>query len=309
MALVLIGLVAIFSVTTQRFFTLDSFGTIANQIPDAIVLAVGMTLVLIVAGIDLSVGAVLAFSSAVLGVALVQWKLPLLVGLLAGLLVGCLCGAINGLITVRWSLPSFIVTLAMMEAARGATYLVTNSRTIYIGSRIEGISANLALGLSLPFVFAVALVILAQFLLARTAFGRRMVAVGTNEEAARLSGIDTKRVRLIVFALCGALSSIAAVIQTSRLASVDPNMGSGAELQAIAACVIGGTSLMGGRGSVISTFLGVLIIAVLGAGLAQVGAQEPTKRLVTGGVIVAAAVLDHYRHRLEARPPAVMPRT
>lgn len=298
MALVLVGLVAIFSVTTQRFFTTDTFLTIANQIPDAIVIAVGMTFVLIVAGIDLSVGSVLAFGSATLGVALVQWKLPLPVAMLACLLVGLSCGAVSGWITVRWTLPSFIVTLAMMEVARGAAYLVTNSRTMYIGSSIEGVSAISAFGVSLPFVFAVALVIAAQFVLTRTAFGRSMVAVGTNEEAGRLSGLNTRRIRLLVFALCGLLASVGAIIQTSRLASADPNMGTGAELQAIAACVIGGTSLMGGRGSVISTFFGVLIIAVLGAGLAQVGAQEPTKRLVTGCVIVAAAVLDHYRHRL-----------
>jgi ribose transport system permease protein len=129
-----------------------------------------------------------------------------------------------------------------------------------------------------------------------------MVAIGTNEEAVRLSGIDPRPIKVAVFALCGLLAGVAAVVHTSRLASADPNAGTGLELQAIAAVVIGGTSLMGGRGSVIRSFLGVLIIAVLVAGLAAVGAKEPAKRVITGCVIVAAVIADYYRHRLRGRP-------
>ena len=124
-----------------------------------------------------------------------------------------------------------------------------------------------------------------------------MIAIGTNEEAVRMSGIDPRPIKLLVFALCGFLTSAAAVIQTARMSSASPNAGSGLELQAIAAVVIGGTSLMGGRGSVISSFFGVLIIAVLGTGLAQIGAQESTKRLITGCVIIAAVIIDQYRAR------------
>jgi ribose transport system permease protein len=154
------------------------------------------------------------------------------------------------------------------------------------------------LGLSIPFIIAVAIVIAGQLVLSRTVFGRYLIAIGTNEEAVRLSGIDPRPLKLSVFALCGLLTSIAAVIHTARLSSANPNAGYGLELQAIAAVVIGGTSLMGGRGSVVSSFFGVLIIAVLGTGLAQIGAQESTKRLITGCVIVAAVILDYYRHRI-----------
>jgi len=298
LVLVVLALIAVFGVTTANFLTPATFRTIANQIPVLTIVAVGMTYVLIIAGIDLSVGSVLALSSAVLGACLVRLGWPLPLALAACLATGAACGAANGLVTVAWRLPPFIVTLGMLEVARGGAYLVTGSRTVYVGSRIEAFAETAVLGLSVPFLLAVAIVVAGQVVLSLTAFGRHMVAVGGNEEAARLSGIDPRRVRLAVFVLCGALTSLAAVVHTSRLASANPNAGVGFELEAIAAVVIGGTSLMGGRGSVVRSFFGVLIIAILGSGLNQLGAQEPTKRLISGCVIIAAVVADHYRHRL-----------
>lgn len=292
-------LILIFSVKAENFLALTTFRTSANQIPAAVIIAVGMTFVLIIAGIDLSVGSIVAISGAVLGICLnpLGAKLGLAVAIPACLAVGIACGLLNGLVTVRWALPSFIVTLGMMEIARGGGYLITDSRTIYIGQTIASISNISVFGLSLPFLLAVAIVIAAQVTLSGTTFGRHMIAVGANEETARLSGVNTKRIKVAVFTISGLLCAIAAVINTSRMESADPNAGAGFELQAIAAAVIGGTSLMGGRGSVVSTFFGVLIIATLSAGLNQIGAQEPTKRLITGLVIVAAVILDHYRHR------------
>ena len=298
MALALVGLIVFFGLKADNFFTLTTFRTIANQVPDITIVAVGMTLVLIIAGIDLSVGSVMALAGAVLGLCLVRFNLPLPVAVAACLTVGVLCGAVNGLVVISWRLPSFIVTLGMMEIARGAAYLITESRTIYIGGPVEVITEASILGLSLPFIMAVLIVAAGQLTLSRSVFGRYLIAIGTNEEAVRLSGIDPRPLKCAVFALCGFLTSVAAVIHTARLSSADPNAGYGLELQAIAAVVIGGTSLMGGRGSVVGSFFGVLIIAVLGAGLAQIGAQESTKRLITGCVIVAAVVLDHYRHRI-----------
>ena len=142
---------------------------------------------------------------------------------------------------------------------------------------------------------------MAQAVLTRTVFGRYLIGIGTNEEAVRLAGIDPRPYKVMVFALMGALAGLAALFQVSRLEAADPNAGVGLELQVIAAVVIGGTSLMGGRGSVICTFFGVLIISVLAAGLAQIGASEPTKRIITGGVIVVAVVLDTYRSRRALR--------
>ena len=298
MALALVGLIIFFGLKADNFFTLTTFRTMANQVPDITIVAVGMTLVLIIAGIDLSVGSVMALAGAVLGLCLIRFNLPLPIAIAACLLVGVLCGAVNGLVVITWRLPAFIVTLGMLEIARGAAYLVTQSRTIYIGEPVEVITEASVLGLSLPFIIAVLIVVIGQLTLSRSVFGRYLVAIGTNEEAVRLSGIDPRPLKCAVFVLCGFLTSVAAVIHTARLSSADPNAGYGLELQAIAAVVIGGTSLMGGRGSVVGSFFGVLIIAVLGTGLAQIGAQESTKRLITGCVIVAAVILDHYRHRI-----------
>jgi ribose transport system permease protein len=251
---------------------------------------------------------VLALSSGVLGVCFAPWPsdatpawvLPAALAACIG--CGCLCGLFNGLVTVAWGIPSFIVTLGMLEMARGGAYLVTGRETIYIGSRI-GIIGDV-LGGKLPVCLAAAAVVLGQFILARTAFGRRVFAVGGNEEAARLSGVRTGWVKVQVFVLSGALVGLAAIVHTARPESANPNAGVGFELEAIAAVVVGGTSLMGGRGSVVASFLGVLIIAVIGAGLNQMGAAEPTKRLVTGLVIVTAVVADVYRRRLARRRAA-----
>jgi ribose transport system permease protein len=233
----------------------------------------------------------------VLGVALADWKLPLAAAIGASLATGAACGAMNGLLVTTWTLPSFIVTLGMLEVARGGAYLITASQTKYIGAVVDVVNAPVLAGLTMPFVVAMAGVVAGQFVLTRTVFGRHLIAVGANPQAAWLSGIDPRPVRFVTFLLAGLASAIAAVAQSARLAAADPNAGAGLELQAIAAVVIGGTSLMGGRGSVVTTMFGVLIIAVLGAGLAQVGVQEPTRRLVTGAVIVAAAIADYYRSR------------
>jgi len=297
-------LVLVFSLSTRHFFSQTTFLTIANQIPAALLIATGMTFVLIVAEIDLSVGSVVGLCSAMLGVLLTRADWTLAPAILATLVTGLLCGAFSGLVSLRWKLPSFIVTLGMLEMARGGAHALTRSQTQYIGSSIEAIAGTHVLGLSLPFLLAVAVVIVAHLTLTRTVFGRHLIAIGTNEEAVRLSGIDPRPLKLAVFLLTGLLVAVAAIIDTSRFQSANPNAGTGFELQAIAAAVIGGTSLMGGRGSVLSTFLGVLIIAVLNTGLASLGARDETKRLVTGAVIVAAVIFDHYRHRFSQRRPA-----
>jgi len=253
--------------------------------------------VLIIAGIDLSVGSVMALSSALCSLAMLSWGWGLAPALLLGLLCGAVCGAFTGFVSVQWQLPSFIVSLGMLEIARGAAYVVTDSRTQYIGSDVDWLSSNLIGGISPAFVIALLVIVVGQLVLTRSVFGRYMIGIGTNEEAMRLAGVDPRPIKIAVFTLIGLLSSVAGLMQTSRLEAADPNTGIGIELQVIAAVVIGGTSLMGGRGSVISTFFGVLIIAVLEAGMAQIGASDPTKRIITGLVIIAAVMLDKYRDR------------
>jgi ribose transport system permease protein len=302
--IVLLLLIGMFSILSNRFLTIGTLRIIANQIPDLTVIAVGMTFVLIVAGIDLSVGSVMAFSAAVLGVAMVDgdWSLPAAAAACLG--VGLICGLINGAISVGWKIPSFIVTLGMLEMARGGAYLVTDSQTKYIGGRIESLAAPLpGIGFSTAALTAVGVVILGQLVLSCTLLGRYVTAIGHSEQVVRYSGIDPRPAKIAVFAMAGFFAALAGIFQTSRLGSADPNGGIGLELSAIAAVVIGGTSLMGGRGSVINTFLGVLIITVLQTGLAQVGATEPTKRIITGSVIIIAVIADVYRHRLGTKRP------
>ena len=301
MLAVLAGLVALFAFQAEHFLSVATFRAIANQYSSHAIMAVGMTFVLILGGIDLSVGSVLALAGAVIGVSMVQYHWPAPAAIAAGLATGLVCGLFNGLVSVRWRLPSFIVTLGMLEIARGGTQMVTDYRTQFIGPSIGAIGEATVAGLPLPLLLALAVVVLGQLVLSRTVFGRYVVAIGTNEEAVRLSGIDPRPVKVAVFALCGLLTGLAAVIHTSRQISADPTAGSGFELQAIAAVVIGGTSLMGGRGSVVRSLFGVLIIAVLDAGLAQVGVQDHVKRLITGSVIIAAVILDYYRQRLRTR--------
>ena len=298
---VLIAMVALFSSLSDYFFTKDTLLSIANEIPALAVMAVGMTFILIIAGIDLSVGSVLALSAAAAAAAMLQWEWGPWGAAVVGLLVGVVCGTITGGISVAWQLPSFIVSLGMLEAVRGGAYLVTDSRTQYVGDAMGGLATPWLGGLSASFFIAIVVVIVGQLILSRTVFGRYVVGIGTNEEAMRLAGVDPRPIRVIVFAAMGFLAALAGLMQSARLEAADPNAGAGMELQVIAAVVIGGTSLMGGRGSVINTFFGVLIIAVLEAGLAQIGASEPSKRIITGVVIVVAVVVDTIRQRRAAR--------
>lgn len=295
---VVILLIAVFGLSSRNFFRQATLLTIANQIPDLTFVAVGMTLVLICGGIDLSVGSQLALSSAVLGVLMVDYQWSLWAAVPVCLLTGAVCGLCNGAVSAGFRIPSFIVTLGMLEIARGATKVVTHSESKYIGAAVESFGTPLpGIALSPAFLIAVGAVVAGQFLLTQTVFGRYCVAIGTSEEAVRMSGIRSWPYVVGVFVICGLLCGMAGLAQTSRMSTADPNAAVGLELSAIAACVIGGTSLMGGRGSVIGSFIGVLIIAVLQTGLAQLGASDASKQIITGCVIVVAVLLDALRSR------------
>lgn len=293
---ILAGMIALFGAFSDRFISTNTLGSVANRIPTLTLAAAGMTLVLLIGGIDLSVGSVLALGGAVLGTAIADWQLPILPAALVTLLACSLLGLVNGSITVGLKAPAFIVTLGMLEMARGLSYLVTNSQTKYLGQSVEGLANPIGSFLISPaFLLAVFFVILMQALISKTVFGRKMIAIGTNETATRLAGIDPRPIKIVVYTLTGFLVGLGALCNVARFGASDPNAGAGLELSAIAAAVIGGTSLTGGRGSVIGTFMGVLIIATLEAGLAQVGATEPMKRIITGAVIVLAVVADRLR--------------
>ncbi len=293
------GLLLLFGALSENFLSRQTFGALANRIPTLAVVAAGMTLVLVIGGIDLSVGSVLGLGGALLGMAMVEWHWPLWASAAVCLCAGLGAGALNGCVCVLFGIPSFIVTLGALEIARGLAYLVTHSQTKYIGAAVVGLAEPIKpIGVSPSFLITAAVIAAGQIVLTFTVFGRHLIAIGSNQEAARLSGINPVPARIAAFALLGLLTGLGAIFYTSRLGSSDPNAGIGLELSAIAAVVIGGTSLMGGRGSVVKSFLGVLIITTLEAGLAQVGASEPAKRVITGLVIVLAVIFDAWRDGL-----------
>lgn len=298
LALALILITVVFSFLSKNFFQLSTLTTIANQIPELTFVAIGMTLVLVIRGIDLSVGSLLALASAIIGVMMVKYQWSLVSSLLVALLATLICGTISGALTTLLRIPSFIVTLGMLEIARGGTKLITNSQTVYIGQRVEWFGEPIqGIGVSPAFLAAAVAVLVAQLLLIQTVFGRYCVAIGTNAEVVRMSGIRTWPYTITVFSISGLCCAFAAWAQLGRMPTSDPNAAVGLELSAIAACVIGGTSLMGGRGTVIGTFLGVLIIQTLQTGLAQIGVRDENKQIITGAVIILAVSIDALRSR------------
>jgi ribose transport system permease protein len=298
LVLVWVGMIVLFGSLRESFFSSATLGSLANRIPALAVVATGMTLVMVMGGIDLSVGSVLGFSGAVVGVVMADWQWGIAGALVASVAAGALVGLINGTVSVKLKLPPFIVTLGMLEIARGLAFLTTNSQTKYIGASIESLGAPIAGWVISPaFLITIVIVITGQVLLSQTRTGRHLIAIGANREAAFISGVPVDRPRIFAFVSLGALTGLAAVFNCSRLGSADPNAGVGFELSAIAAVVVGGTSLMGGRGSVLKSFVGVLIIATLEAGLVQMGASEPMKRVITGAVIVAAVLADSWRRK------------
>ena len=291
-------LIGFFSLRTDSFAQIGTVQLIANQIPQLTLVAVGLTLVLIIGQIDLSVGSVMALAGAVLGVLMVHHDWGLVPAAAAAVAAGAACGSLTGAISVCFGVPSFIVSLGMLEVARGATRRLLDSNTLMIGRDVAAISEPVkGLGLSPAFLVAIASVFLVQFIITGTVFGRYCIAIGTNAEAVRMSGIRTAPYAIGVFVLSGLLCGLAGLAPTSLMEAADPGAGIGIELSAIAACVIGGTSLMGGRGNAISTFLGVLVIAVLQTGLSRMSVEDANKQIVTGVVIILAVLVDTTRRR------------
>jgi len=282
----------IFWILTPHFLTLANLLNIAQQTSINAIIAVGMTFVIISAGIDLSVGSILAFSGVVLAGAL-HAGAPLPLALITGMITGGLCGLVNGLLISLGRLPPFIATLGMMSVARGAALMFSNGRPVSGFSEPFRFIANGELfHIPFPVILMLAIYLIAHFVLQRTKLGRYTYAIGGNEEAAFLSGINVKLYKTLVYVLCGLLSAVAAVILTARLNSAQPIAGIMYELDAIAAAVIGGTSLIGGVGSVATTLVGAFIMGVLRNGLNILGVSSFIQQTVIGSVIIFAVLID-----------------
>jgi ribose transport system permease protein len=288
----LLGLVITFWVLTPHFLTLSNLLNIAQQTCINAVIAVGMTFVIIAAGIDLSVGSIVAFSGVVLARAL-QSGIPLFAAILIGLGVGLICGLVNGLLISFGKLPPFIATLGMMSVARGAALLYTQGRPVSgFSASFRWLSTGEVAHVPAPVILMILVYAVAHFVLKRSKLGRYTYAIGGNEEAAVLSGVNVTIYKTVIYGLCGMFSGLAAIILTARLNSAQPIAGMMYELDAIAATVIGGTSLMGGEGSVLGTLIGALIMGVLRNGLNILGVSSFVQQIVIGSVIVAAVLAD-----------------
>jgi len=288
----LIGLCALLTVLTPHFLTISNLLNVTEQTTINAVIAVGMTFVILSAGIDLSVGSIVALTGVVLGSAL-HSGVPVPAAILLSLTTGAVCGLLNGLLITRGGLPPFIATLGMMSIARGVALLFTDGRPISgFSAGFREISTGRPLMIPAPVLVMIVVYVTAHFVLTRTTFGRYVYAIGGNEEATRLSGVRVGFHKTMVYAVSGVTSAVAAVTLTARLNSAQPIAGMMYELDAIAATVIGGTSLLGGSGTLVGTLIGALIMGVLRNGLNLLGISSFLQQVVIGGVIIAAVLVD-----------------
>lgn len=291
-----------FAIASPQFLTVSNVTGILVAATVTGVLALGTTFVIITGGIDLSIGTGMILCGVMTGVFLTHWGMPLWIGVLGGILFGGLIGLVNGVIVSYLNIPPFIATLAMMLVAAGLALVISGTKPIYFEStpEFQNIS-NLSLieGFRAPlgvFIF-LALIVVAAVVLAKTKLGRYTFAIGSNEEATRLSGVHVRRWKVAIYTFSGLFVGIAGVLAASRLASAQPTGGEGLELQAIAAVVIGGTSLAGGRGSIVGTVIGALIMTVLTNGLRMMSIPQEWQNVAVGVVILVAVYLDMLRRK------------
>jgi ribose transport system permease protein len=307
----LIAIFIFFSIVSPFFMTRDNIIGILLATAVNGVLALGVTFVIITAGIDLSVGTVMTFSAMTTAVAITVAGLPIPVGILVGLLTGGLAGMVSGLVISRMQIPPFVATLGMMMIARGLALVIPAAifgsvRPVYfndaplftqitMGSVIGSVFPALPIPNAVLILFGAALV--AAFILGKTILGRYAIAIGSNEEATRLSGVNVANWKTAIYALCGLFSGLAGVVIASRLNSAQPGLGAGYELDAIAAVVIGGTSLSGGEGTILGTLIGAFIISTLTNGLRILGVPQEWQMVITGVIVILAVYLDILRRR------------
>jgi ribose transport system permease protein len=296
--LVLVGGFVIFSLTVPGFFNLDNqINGIALSAAIYAIVAVGMNFVIIAGGIDLSVGSVAALS-AVVAADLMARGLPPGLGLLVGLLVGALAGLINGLLVARAKLAPFIVTLGTMSLYRGLALVYTNGLPILsLPDPFKQVIGGTIAGFPIPVLIAFGLVALGEWALRFTKSGQFILAIGGNEEAVRLSGVDVQRYVTLTFVICGLASALAAMVLIAQLGAAEPILGQGWELTAIASAVVGGTSLSGGRGNIVGALLGALLLSMLQNVLTLLNVQAFYQLLATGGIIIGAMFLDRLGRR------------
>ncbi|CAD7050022.1 ABC transporter permease [Pseudorhizobium halotolerans] len=307
-------LIAVFSATSSAFFTINNAMTIALQVTSIALLGIGATCVIITGGIDLSVGSVLALAGVVAALAVKDWGIPVPFAMLIGILTGSICGLINGTLVTRMKLPPFIATLGMMLIARGFALQITGARAVSGLGEAFGVLGNGSLfrivnigddgfptvvfpGIPYPVILMVVIAVAVSLMLNRSVLGRHIYAVGSNADAARLSGVNVARVVSFTYVLSGTLAGLTGCVLMSRLVTAQPNEGVMYELDAIASAVIGGTSLMGGVGTISGTGIGAFVIGILRNGLNMNGVSAFTQQIIIGLVILGTVWIDQLRNR------------
>ncbi|MEC0093888.1 ABC transporter permease [Paenibacillus macquariensis] len=302
----LILLIIFFSIASSNFFHFSNIVGILLSTAVIGVLALGSTFVIITGGIDLSVGTVMTLCSVMTGVFITTLGLPVYIGIIGGLLTGAVCGLISGIAISRFGIPPFIATLAMMMIAKGLALVISGTKPIYFTKSpvFMEISQGSLLGDLIPgfevpnavLIFFIAAIV-GSVLLTRTIIGRYNFAIGSNEEATRLSGVNVRNWKIVIYTITGVFTGLAGILMASRLNSAQPSLGMGYELEAIAAVIIGGTSLSGGKGTIVGTVIGALIMSVLTNGLRILSVPQEWQTVVVGFVILLAVYVDNLRRR------------
>ena len=285
------------TLTTDTFLSVANLTNVARQVSINGILAVGVTFVLLTAGVDLSLGSVVALSGVACATFAHPGDHPVFVPIVVGLLTGAACGLVNGVLVTRGGVAPFIVTLGMMTISRGLALIVSGGRPVANMSNELTALAGDFLGIPIPVLCFAGVALAAWFFLRNFRLGRHIYAVGGNENAARAAGVQVERVKLFAYGLCGLLTGLAGVVLAARITTGQPNAGQAYELDAIAAVVIGGTSLAGGVGTITGTLLGVLLIGVINNGLDLLGVSSYYQAVIKGVIIVGAVWLDRRQAR------------
>jgi ribose/xylose/arabinose/galactoside ABC-type transport system permease subunit len=294
-AIPLILLVVVITIINPVFLTFENIIQVLRGTSFIYIICITMTFVLVSAGLDLSVGSVLGLGGIIAGMVIIR-GVPVWLGVLLGILTGTVVGWVNGFIIIRFRIPSLIVTLGMLYFARGIVQVLTRGKPVYpLPAEFNIIGQGDFIGIPYVLMIAVVLAIMGHIVLTQTAFGRAVYAIGGNTETARLSGIRVDRVRLVVYMLCGSAAALSGVLMTARLAVGQANYGVGYELQVIAACIIGGTSMFGGVGTILGSAFGAVFMGVVANGMMLTKVSVFWQNIVIGAIIVIAVGIDQYK--------------
>ena len=295
----LVGLCIFLEIMNQRFFTWSNWLTILDNVSKTGFLAIGIMLCIMLGGIDLIAGAGIACSGVLCICCMERWHLPMIVAIIAGLLVGLIAGMANGFIIAYSGIHPFVVTLAMQSILRGVAYLLANAQPVplYVNEVFPNIGIARVMGIPLPIIYLIILFVIQWLLLAKTKTGRYIYAVGGNETAARFSGINVEKIKILVWTFSGLLCAFAGIVLSAKLKSGQPSTSVGAETDAIASCVLGGTSMYGGTGRTSGMIIGVFIIGVISNGLTLMHLDVNWQYVVKGVIILVAVYSDMVRQR------------